>query len=265
MRMNEEFSVQSITDRVLTPALAEVEIAVTGPADEVRGRLMGPSCRFSSTVEVAYPLRPVEALPAAILQATIPEPCFWEPQSPFLYHGPVEFWRDGKLRSKLPISHGLRSLALGPPGLRLNSQPHFLRAVCRERPTEAELLELRQAGCNALVAPADPDLWDAADRLGFLMIGRPSPAMERVALRQHPSALGWLLKQDDAVLPGWRDFGYLGLELDRPLAGPPPSWASFIVCPLEMTPSSPMLGLPRLVRSRSEVSALPGLIGWIRF
>src|SRR5689334_4063070 len=89
----------SLRDAVLSPVEADVRITFTfrRPVDglEVRGRLMGPRCRYASTVEVAYPFRPLPApqdqvaLPARVL---IPEPSLWEPTCPFLYEGPVELW-----------------------------------------------------------------------------------------------------------------------------------------------------------------------------
>src|SRR5262249_18790282 len=63
---------------------------------EIRGRLMGPRCAYSSTVEVAYPIRMVkheygkEDHPYVSTQVIIPEPCFWEPETPFLYQGIIE-------------------------------------------------------------------------------------------------------------------------------------------------------------------------------
>ena len=48
-----------------------------------------------------------------------------------------------------------------------------LSPVDRSDLIEAELPELRQAGFNALVLPADAEaLWLAAERLGFIVIGR---------------------------------------------------------------------------------------------
>src|SRR3954464_13906698 len=71
------------------------------PTTELRGRLMGPRCRFASTIEVAYPLRPFVREPEGFAgpsgRVVIPEASLWDPQCPFLYEGPVELWQDGKL------------------------------------------------------------------------------------------------------------------------------------------------------------------------
>src|SRR5690349_5726458 len=108
-------------DQALSPAQAEVHVLVTPeartPATEVRGRLMGPSCPYSSTVEIAYALRPLPAEGEALVcRVIIPEPSLWEPESPFLYRGPVELWQDGACCDRVTLSHGLRNLSLGPRG-----------------------------------------------------------------------------------------------------------------------------------------------------
>ena len=67
---------------------------------EVRGRFVGPRCSGRSTVEVAYPLRPVPGGARGsgdlAMRVVIPEPSFWASQSPYQYEGTVELWDEGK-------------------------------------------------------------------------------------------------------------------------------------------------------------------------
>ena len=125
----------------LNPAQAEVWITVVPehqtPTTEVRGRLMGPRCPYASTVEVAYPLRPLSPSqkptePGGFTQRVIiPEASLWEPQCPFLYQGPIELWQDGQRRDQVLVRHGLRSFQLKERGLHVNGRPLILhgRAV----------------------------------------------------------------------------------------------------------------------------------------
>src|SRR5437016_5802579 len=106
-----------LSDYSLIPAEADVRITVVPriqiTATEVRGRLMGPRCRFASTVEVAYHFRPLlipTSQPALTVRAIIPEANFWEPQTPHLYSGPLELWQDGHLCDAIQVRHGLRHL-----------------------------------------------------------------------------------------------------------------------------------------------------------
>jgi hypothetical protein len=262
-----------VRDQSLSPAQAEVHVLVTPeartPATEARGRLMGPNCPYSSTVEVAYPLRPLPAEGEALAcHVVIPEPSLWEPESPFLYRGPVELWQDGARCDRVTLSHGLRSLSLGPRGLRVNGRPLALRGRASDRLSDDEALALRRAGCNLLVAPAAAaPLWDTADRLGFLVLGRVSDAGEetlrRLAeLERHPSCLGWLVPSGElrARLPAeWR----VGVEWDGRAALPP--GLSFVV-----GKEAAGAGLPLLVTGGDETYAhlskqvgAPPLLGWL--
>jgi len=136
-----------IRNHSLVGARAEVHVTVVPeyqtPATEVRGRLMGPSCPYASTIEVAYHLRPLTSphatqapsasagtptqAPSAsagtptqevglTVRAIIPEASLWEPECPFLYRGPVELWQDGQRCDQVSVRHGLRTLQLGSRG-----------------------------------------------------------------------------------------------------------------------------------------------------
>src|SRR5947207_1064940 len=83
----------------LTQTEAEIRFLVstssTGEDLHIRGRLMGPRCPYAATVEVAYPLKEIERTVGSegetsiLLRTIIPEPSMWDPQSPFLYSGPL--------------------------------------------------------------------------------------------------------------------------------------------------------------------------------
>ena len=85
-------------------AEAEIWVVVTAErtteTTEVRGRFVGPKSERSSTVEVAYPLRPFphkpEHLPDLAVRVVIPEPSVWSAQMPLVYDGAVELWQDGE-------------------------------------------------------------------------------------------------------------------------------------------------------------------------
>jgi hypothetical protein len=233
---------------------------------------MGPSCPYSSTVEVAYPLRPLpDECEALACRVVIPEASLWEPESPFLYRGPVELWQDGVRCDRVTLSHGLRNLSIGPRGLRVNGKPLPLHGREADRLSDGEAMALRQAGCNLLVAPAvaaSAPLWDTADRLGFLVLGRVAGADEgtlrRLAdLGRHPSCLGWLVAAPGdlrARLPaGWR----VGVEWDGSAALPP--GISFVV-----GREAAGAGLPLLVSGgegtyaqMSKRADAPPLLGWL--
>src|SRR5262249_2426364 len=143
----------------LSPAEAEVGVHVVlrdAGCYEIKGRLMGPRCAYSSTVEVAYPFQPQPLQPDDWVthraRAIIPQRCLWDPVSPFLYQGPLQLWSDGARRFETAISHGLRRFLLGRGGLLVNGRPCPIRAVERRQLSADDARRLRQAGYNTLLA-----------------------------------------------------------------------------------------------------------------
>lgn len=198
-----------IHNRSLNPVAAEVWIAVLPEqhtaTTEVRGRLMGPRCLYSNTIEVAYPLRPVPSHqmpqePSGLtVRVVIPEASLWEPQCPFLYHGPIELWQDGQRCDRIVLSHGLRSLQRSERGLLVNGRPLTLHGRRISACSEEEATAWRQAGYNLLIAPVEAGslaVWEQADRFGFFVLGQLREDAGEThlieTLRHHASCLGWL-------------------------------------------------------------------------
>lgn len=239
-----------VRDRSLDPAQAELWVVAeterVGPTTELRGRLTGPCCLYSATVEVAYPLRPFtrrpEGLAGPAARVVIPEPSLWEPECPFLYEGTVELWEDGACVDRAAVRHGLRRMLLGQGGLRVNGRALSLRGRRLAACDDGEAAALRRAGYNLLVAPGDADLSDLADRRGLFVLGRlsgPDEAVLALAGRRaaHPSCLGWLL---EPPLGRWagepiarlREHGALvGVQFSEPPNVPPPGGVAFVVRP----------------------------------
>lgn len=261
--------------------LLHVAVSPSAAPAELRGRLIGPRCRYASTVEVAYPLRPANK---QILRGVIPEPCFWDPQSPFLYQGHLELWSDGELLEQAHFWHGLGVVNLTAAGCRVNGRPLSIQGRVVEGCTEADLFQWHTDGCNTLLTDlANASLWDVGDRLGFLTLGRISSidqreALRKVAMRDHASALGWvvgaeLVHQDDWNDRAWemhelltetrpdlsRSGLFLGIELTRTPHTAVPEWASFLVCPEALLPACGAIPLPKLaVGVNQEFHFVPG-------
>jgi hypothetical protein len=243
-----------VRDKILNPAEAEIWITLRSAeplsAVDIRGRLIGPRCPYATTVEVAYPFSPLPGpvrKPGEVTaRVIIPEPSFWDPESPFLYQGSAEVWKEGERWFETEISHGLRVLQLGERGLLWNGRSLAIRGIGRENLSAEDAPELRREGYNTLVCPVSAEtasLWDAADRFGFLVLGRlseePEPdalardprwrvglrsLLQAEALKDHVSCLGWLLPPEAlsherevvTELARLQSGGQLlGVELDR--------------------------------------------------
>jgi hypothetical protein len=234
-------------DRSLAPAQAEVWVRVVprrlDAGSEVRGRLLGPRCAYASTVEVAYPLRPlppgVQAQGVGLtMRVVIPEASLWDPESPFLYEGPIELWQDGVRCERILMRHGLRSFGLTARGLLVNGKVRTLRGLEVDRaPTEARARELRRDGVNLLIADVarSEDVWDEANRLGFFVLGRVADGAEdtlrwAAVLTRHASFLGWLASAQAGFLSRLPAGGLVGIETDNQNTIPPEG-AAFMLGP----------------------------------
>jgi len=280
-----------VRDHRLDPVESEVWITVIpeelSETTRVGGRLMGPRCLYSSTVEVAYPLRPWKQqdeendAKSLTLRVVIPEASLWEPESPFLYQGPVELWQNEELCERVPLSHGLRVLTLGPRGIRVNGRQFTIEGVRGDRFTEDELVRLRQAGCNLLLTSVTAQtlpLWEAADSLGFLMLGG---IVDRETwelagtLRQHPSCLGWVITPElmnheilQAVRFSPLSFGrghLVGCEINPLALGPLPDGLQFMVCDEALLPLLVNHPQPKILLADREFDELqsPDVLGWV--
>lgn len=288
--------------RILDPTLAEVAVAVyperLASRTQVRGQVTGPHCEYSTTIEVAYPWRETsrtyekEGEPHISARAIIPEPSLWEPQTPFLYEATVELFDNGRLSDKVTMRLGLRDLKLGGRGFLLNGRPFTIHGVARERFTPEDLPELRQAGFDTLLARLGSpfgDLFDAADRLGFLVIGwlaEPHWPGSNNPWGKHPSALSVVVAAEAergltlslavcgfANHPAYEPL--IGLEVTETPGGALPGEDfdyDFLVCDRPLLADLASNPLPKLVRlfqtslSDAESQALlatPGVCGWV--
>ncbi|MBL8800248.1 MAG: hypothetical protein JNM56_40580 [Planctomycetia bacterium] len=266
--------------QALTPTEADVRVTLVSQdllADqEASGRFVGPRSHYASTVEVAYPLKPLPRLPEQPTRLTgrllIPEPCFWEPATPFVYQGHVAVRLRGQRWFEAPLTLGLRTLQLRQQGLRLNGRPLRLQGVQRERLTAEEGLRLRQDGCNLLLTPAvaeNAETWAIADRLGFLVIGQLQDSIDSfgcpASLRCHPSALGWL---GPAQPPTG---AFFGSYLKKPARENELSGMDFIVCDADQLTALNDVPRPKIVvceqwpsAEEQSQAASSSVVGWIR-
>ncbi|HLW64761.1 MAG TPA: hypothetical protein VKS79_05525 [Gemmataceae bacterium] len=266
-----------LLDRSLTPNEAEVWVFVEAESmsatTEVRGRLMGPSCPYASTVEVAYPLRPFPKCPEGFSPLTrrviIPEPSLWDTVSPHLYQGVVELWEDGQLCDRASVRHGLRSIQMDAFGLRWNGKPMRLHAVEWNKATSEGLAELRISGVNAVVVPAGAkEVWAEAERIGLLLLVQIfEPDVNLV--QPSPAGLGWVLPA--SALKEWERWTewpravkkmrqFLGVEMDSTLQAPLPVDVRFVVGPDTLPP---LPQRPRLMRSLIQQSTVDAELGWL--
>lgn len=270
--MNNRIRSLTISNTTVNPAEADISISVqpeqVTSTTQIRGRVVGPRCAYSSTVEVAYPMREASRqyekydTPGLTLRVVIPEPCLWDPQSPFVYEAVAELWQSGHFCDQVRTSHGLCSLKLTPQGLRWNGRPITLSGVERRQLTESEALELRQKGCNTVLVQASADtasLCSLADGVGLFVLAHLASRGDyghAQALKGHVSLLGFVLDSkllEDPVVkaaPTWvadRD-QLMGLEFDELPPEPLPAGFNFLLTSEDGRQNPNSAKLPLLIR-----------------
>lgn len=119
-------------------------------------------------------------------ELTVENPRLWSPDDPYLYTLEGQALLSGKIRDTVKIPFGIRTFRFDPDeGFFLNGENMKLKGVCVHHDAgclgaavpknvwERRLRKFRNAGCNALRTahnPPDPDLLDACDELGLLVM-----------------------------------------------------------------------------------------------
>ena len=169
------------------------------------------------------------------LECSVPveSPQLWSPESPRLYSLKTEVIAGGRTIDSLRTSLGLRRVEWDPDrGLVLNTSPYKIKGVNMHQDhagvgtaipdglQEWRLMQLKEFGCNAYRAshnPMTPEMLDACDRLGMLVIEENRlmgvnrehiDLLERMIRRDrnHPSVILWSVGNEEWGIE-WNDAG----------------------------------------------------------
>ena len=181
---------------VTTPQVAKdsaqvnVEVAVenANPAPRkatVRVRLLDATGALAGETQSAVAIS-ASAKADASLTLKLANPRLWSPAEPNLYSAEVLLEADNKPADATSLNIGIRKVEIDPAqGLRINGQPlklqggcvhhdnGILGSACIPRAEERRVEILKASGYNAIRTshnPPSPDLLDACDRLGMVVI-----------------------------------------------------------------------------------------------
>jgi beta-galactosidase len=163
-----------LVNREPQPARVTLETAILDPV----GREVAKS---TSTPTVS-----ANATEAALVRMTVLSPTRWEVERPALYRVVSTVRRDGAVLDRYETPFGIRTIEWGPgKGFLLNGRRVPLKGVCNHhdlgalgaavnrRAIERQLEILKRMGANAIRTshnPPAPELLEAADRMGFLVV-----------------------------------------------------------------------------------------------
>jgi beta-galactosidase len=152
-------------------------------------------------------------------------PRCWSPETPALYRAVTEIWQGGQIVDRYLTTFGIRQVEYSRAGLLINGKPTLIKGACvhqdfagvgvalPDRLIEYRLQRLKECGCNAYRSahhPPTPELLDACDRLGILVLDEnrllESTEAGLVELesmlrrdRNHPSVFMWSLSNEESV------------------------------------------------------------------
>ncbi len=119
------------------------ESLIADQADlRLSGRLIGPDCEFAHTLPARIPIVHRDASHARLLaEAIVPDPCFWNPELPFLYRAEIQLRRGDSLLASWQRTLGIRRF--GPRGrfLLFDGKRFVLRAFLAISPLRALVLK----------------------------------------------------------------------------------------------------------------------------
>lgn len=207
------------------------------------GRVSGPTCEYArtlpATVSFVKPGRVAAAgAETLVIEAILPDPCFWSQETPFVYRAELELKSGGQSIASAERLFGIRPLGARGRNLVSEGRRWVPRAAdCLELP-ERSLAAWRAADLALLVSHPGDALCAEAMRLGAVLIADLTADEEELpkALRRLARwsavtmaliAAGTTLAAD--IRAGVRNL-LLAERRDAASATPPGSWADLVIC-----------------------------------
>ncbi len=199
-----------------------------GRTAEVHWSIVAPDGGPSAD-SAASPAREIAAGAAAdfCAETKVRAPVLWSPESPQLYTLIAAIFVDGQLVDRQQTRFGIRTVRFDPQiGFLLNGRRYEIHGTCNHQDhagvgvalpdalQEFRVRRLKEFGCNAYRTahhPPTPELLDACDRLGLLvmdesrLLGSDSENLRRWEEqirrdRNHPSVVIWCVANEELVV-----------------------------------------------------------------
>ncbi len=215
------------------PAKVQMETRLTNTAAvpagaEVVWTILGPDGQSVATTR--RPARVAGAATADVAgTASVAAPLLWSPETPRLYQLVTTVEVAGRVVDRVTTAFGLRTFAFdAKQGFLLNGRPYVIRGTCNhqdhagvgvalpDRLQSFRLERLKEMGSNAYRSahnPPTPELLDAADRLGLIvmdesrLLGSDAANLDRLERlvrrdRNHASVAIWSLANEEFTTQG---------------------------------------------------------------
>lgn len=161
------------------------------------GQIIGPTCRYSSTLQTKIPfqhrgLTPCGDRTALLAEALVPDPCYWSTELPFLYRAAGQITGPDAGPTPFEQTFGIRSLGTLRNRFTFNGKTWVPRCVSRNKVVGATLSEWRDAATMMFVENPDDVLCREASEIGVMLMtcldSRSIDTTESlIRLGQHPA------------------------------------------------------------------------------
>lgn len=184
-------------------------------AYRLSGNIIGPRCKYSSTLQTKIPFRhrgftPCGYRTALLAEAVVPDPCYWSSELPFLYRAVGEVTGDVAGPQSFDQTFGIRSIGTSRNRFTLNDKVWVPRIVSRrEVTTDTPLAAWRETDTTMLVSNYEEGLLQDADATGVLLAvhvadGGRQGLSDLMRLSRHPSVAIVLIESHHPIPALWR-------------------------------------------------------------
>jgi beta-galactosidase len=198
----------------------------------IRGEVLDAQGNVVQTCETGGVVLPPWGQRDVTLKTALQNPWLWSLETPTLYTWRTAVLQDGREVDCLDTPFGIRSIRFDPDkGFFLNNKPVKIRGTCNHQDHAGvgvalpdglqayRVKRLKEMGCNAIRTshnPPTPELLDACDRLGMLIMDEHRMAgvsremlgqLERLVRRDrnHPSVILWSILNEEPIQ--WTELG----------------------------------------------------------
>jgi hypothetical protein len=207
------------------------------------GRVVGPSCAYSSTLSATVPFTtkrsvgmPDDAAPL-VAEAIVPDPCFWSPELPFLYQAEIELHCGRELLAAADRTFGIRPLGTHKRRIVWEGRPWVLRAADAREVPNRPVADWRVADLAMLVDNPGDDLCREASRFGAVLVADMAESTKLAddlrRLARWPAAAIAVVDASQALEAGPRAAARNLLFAERrgtDLGHSPSPWADLVMC-----------------------------------
>lgn len=134
------------------------------------GTLTGPMCPYAHTLPATLALVDRGPGESPLAEAYVPEPCFWTPEMPHVYHAKVQLCRDGRVLATAERIVGIRTLGAIDRKLIYDANRWVLRGVRAAAVPPTDLAAWRASGAAMVVSNPCDALCEQASRIGVLLV-----------------------------------------------------------------------------------------------